>query len=211
MPLERPGARTTSTGRSPRPTTPTRSDEFDPGVVGATVDFLAELAGDGAALELGIGTGRIALPLGPRGVPVQGIDLRPTWWRNCRRNPGQRPSTSPSATSPRPRCDGTFRLAYLVYNTIENLTSQDDQVACFINVADTWSRGVLRRRGEVPPLRRLPPGESTLGLPRHRGPAGFRHARRGPAARGVPPLLGRRRTARCSPCPTATSGPPSST
>jgi 2-polyprenyl-3-methyl-5-hydroxy-6-metoxy-1,4-benzoquinol methylase len=65
---------------------------FDPGVVDATVTFLAALAGTGRALELGIGTGRIAVPLHERGVPVHGIDLRRRWWRGC--GPSRAPPAS---------------------------------------------------------------------------------------------------------------------
>ena len=68
------------------------SSMFDPAVVAATVDFLAELAGDGAALELGIGTGRIALPLAARACRCRGSTCRPTWWPSCRRSPAQRRS-----------------------------------------------------------------------------------------------------------------------
>jgi ubiquinone/menaquinone biosynthesis C-methylase UbiE len=64
------------------------SSMFNPAVLEATVDFLAELAGDGAALELGIGTGRVALPLSARGVPVQGIDLSPDMVAQLQAKPG---------------------------------------------------------------------------------------------------------------------------
>jgi len=139
------------------------SSMFDPAVVGATVDFLAEVAGDGAALELGIGTGRIALPLSARGVPVHGIDLSPDMVAQLRAKPGAAAigvTVGDFATTVVP---GSFRLAYLVYNTIENLTSQDDQVACFTNVGrHLESGGCFVIEVEVPPLRRLPPGETAL-------------------------------------------------
>ena len=138
-------------------------ERFDPAVVGATVDFLTELAGDGAALELGIGTGRIALPLSARGVPVQGIDLSPDMVAQLRAKPGGDAVGVTIGDFASTAVDGTFRLAYLVYNTIENLTSQDDQVACFVNVGRHLEPGgCFVVEVMVPPLRRLPPGESTL-------------------------------------------------
>ena len=138
------------------------SDEemFDPAVVGPTVDFLAELAGDGRALELAIGTGRIALPLAARGVEVHGIELSNAMARRLREKPGgdRIPVTIGDFTST--RADGTFALAYLVYNTIQNVTSQERQAAAFRNAAahlDPGGRFVIEV--EVPPLQRIPPGE----------------------------------------------------
>jgi SAM-dependent methyltransferase len=107
----------------------------DPAVVGATVDFLAELAGAGAALELGIGTGRIALPLAARGVRVYGIDLSPDMVAQLRAKPGGEEIPVAIGDFASTRVEGTFTLAYLVFNTINNLTTQDEQVACFANVA----------------------------------------------------------------------------
>jgi SAM-dependent methyltransferase len=139
----------------------TSTDMFAPEAVDPAVEFLAELAGEGAALELGIGTGRIALPLAARGIPVHGIDLSEAMVARLREKPGgeQIPVTiGDFATA---RADGTFTLAYLVFNTIMNLTTQDEQVACFRNVA-----GQLEPGGHfvievgVPELRRLPPGET---------------------------------------------------
>jgi SAM-dependent methyltransferase len=106
-----------------------------PEVVGAAVDFLAELAGDGAALELGIGTGRIALPLIARGVPVRGIDLSPDMVAQLRAKPGGDAIPVTIGDFATTKVDGTFTLAYVVFNTIGNLTTQDAQVACFENVA----------------------------------------------------------------------------
>jgi SAM-dependent methyltransferase len=139
--------------------------QFSPAVVGPMVDFLAELAGDGAALELGIGTGRVALPLSARGVPVHGIDLSPDMVAQLRAKPGADAigvTVGDFATTVVP---GHFRLAYLVYNTIENLTSQDDQVACFVNVGRHLEPGAcFVVEVAVPPLRRLPPGETALAF-----------------------------------------------
>ena len=134
---------------------------FDPAVVGATVDFLAPLAAGGAALELGIGTGRVALPLSARGVPVQGIDLSPDMVAQLRAKPGGAAIGVTIGDFVTTVVPGTFRLAYLVYNTIENLTSQDDQVACFVNVARHLEPGgCFVIEVGVPQLRRLPPGQS---------------------------------------------------
>jgi SAM-dependent methyltransferase len=133
---------------------------FDPAVVDPTVDFLAELAGDGRALELGIGTGRIALPLAARGVEVHGIELSRAMAARLRAKPGGegiRVTIGDVATA---KVDGTFRLAYLVFNTITNLTTQAAQVACFRNVAahlEPGGRFVIEVG--VPDLQRLPPGE----------------------------------------------------
>ena len=108
---------------------------FDPAVVEPTVDFLAELAGDGAALELGIGTGRIALPLSERGIRVHGIDLSEAMVAKLREKPGAEQIEVTIGDFATTHVDGTFSVAYLVFNTINNLTTQDEQVACFQNVA----------------------------------------------------------------------------
>jgi SAM-dependent methyltransferase len=113
----------------------TLGDRGDPAVVAATVDFLAELAGDGAALELGIGTGRIALPLAGRGVRVHGVDLSPDMVAQLRAKPGGQDIPVTIGDFATTRVGETFSLAYLVFNTINNLTTQDAQVACFGNVA----------------------------------------------------------------------------
>jgi SAM-dependent methyltransferase len=138
---------------------------FDPALISATVDFLAPLAGDGAALELGIGTGRIALPLAARGVPTKGIDLSPDMVQQLRAKPGGAGIEVTIGDFVSTAVNGTFRLAYLVYNTIENLTSQDDQVGCFVNVGRHLEPGgCFVIEVMVPPLRRLPPGESTVAF-----------------------------------------------
>ena len=113
----------------------TLSERGDPAVIEATVDFLAGLAGDGAALELGIGTGRIALPLAARGVPVHGIDLSADMVAQLRAKPGGEEVPVMLGDFATTRLEETFSLAYLVFNTINNLTTQDAQVACFENVA----------------------------------------------------------------------------
>jgi SAM-dependent methyltransferase len=108
---------------------------FAPEAIDPAVDFLVALAGGGRVLELGIGTGRIALPLAERGVPVHGIDLSEEMIARLRVKPGGDKIGVTIGDFATTRVDDTFRLAYLVYNTIQNLTTQDAQVACFENVA----------------------------------------------------------------------------
>jgi len=134
---------------------------FDPAVLDPAVDFLADLAGDGAALELGIGTGRIALPLSQRGIAVHGIDLSPAMVERLRAKVGADDIDVTIGDFATTRVDGTFTLAYLVYNTITNLTTQDEQVECFRNVAAHLEPGgCFVIEVGVPDLRRLPPGET---------------------------------------------------
>jgi SAM-dependent methyltransferase len=134
---------------------------FDPAVVGPVVDLLADLAGDGAALEFGVGTGRIALPLSERGVVVHGIDLSSAMVERLRAKPGSDRVAVTVGDFATTRIDGTFRVAYLVFNTIMNLTSQDEQVACFRNAAAHLELGgCFVVEVGVPDLRRLPPGET---------------------------------------------------
>jgi SAM-dependent methyltransferase len=108
---------------------------FSPEVVGPAVDFLAELAGDGSALEFAIGTGRIALPLAARGVPVQGTDLSEAMVAQLRSKPGGADIPVAIGDYATTRVDGEFSLVYVVFNTIGNLTTQDWQVAAFENAA----------------------------------------------------------------------------
>jgi SAM-dependent methyltransferase len=134
---------------------------FEPATVAATVDFLAVLAGDGAALELGIGTGRIALPLAQRGVRVHGIDLSEAMVAKLREKPGGAEIPVTIGDFAVTRVDGTISLAYLVFNTIMNLTTQDAQVACFENVAAHLEPGgCFVVEVGVPNLQRLPAGET---------------------------------------------------
>jgi SAM-dependent methyltransferase len=137
------------------------ADMFDPSVLDPTVDFLAELAGDGAALELGIGTGRVALPLSQRGVPVHGIDLSEAMVARLRAKPGAERIGVTIGDFATTTVEGRFTLAYLVFNTIQNLTSQDAQVTCFQNVAAHLEPGgCFVIEVGVPSLQRLPPGET---------------------------------------------------
>jgi SAM-dependent methyltransferase len=133
---------------------------FSPEVVGPTVDFLAALAGDGAAVEFGIGTGRVALPLAQRGVRVHGIDLSEAMVARLREKPGSEQIVATIGDFATVRVEGTFSLVYLVFNTICNLTTQDDQVACFQNAADHLEPGgFFVIEVGTPDLQRLSPGE----------------------------------------------------
>ncbi len=111
---------------------------FAPEAVEPAVDLLAELAGEGRALELGVGTGRLALPLARRGVPVHGIDLSRAMVERLRAKPGGADVEVTIGDFATTKVPGTFTVAYLVFNTIMNLTTQDAQVDCFRNVAATW-------------------------------------------------------------------------
>ena len=136
---------------------------FSPGAVDPVVERLAELAGDGRALEFAIGTGRIGVPLARRGVPVTGIELSEPMLAQLRTKVDE--ATLPvvvgdmaTATAP-----GTFRLVYLVFNTISNLLTQAEQVECFRNAARHLEPGghfVIELW--VPELRKLPPGQEAV-------------------------------------------------
>ncbi|WP_328498614.1 class I SAM-dependent methyltransferase [Streptomyces sp. NBC_00414] len=134
---------------------------FAPETLGPTVDRLAQLAGDGAALEFAIGTGRVAVPLAGRGVPVTGIELSLPMVEQLRAKADE--TTIPvvvgdMATAVAP---GEYSLVYLVYNTISNLLTQAEQVECFRNAARHLTPGgrfVIELW--VPELRSLPPGRT---------------------------------------------------
>lgn len=134
---------------------------FEPAAIDPVVDFLAELASGGAVLELGVGTGRIALPLSRCGIRVHGIELSPAMIARLRTAPGADAVDVTIGDFTTASVDGTFTLVYLVRNTITNLTTQDEQVDCFRNVAahlEPGGRFVIEVY--VPELRRLPPGET---------------------------------------------------
>jgi len=136
---------------------------FDPAVVQPAVETLAELAGDGAALEFAIGTGRIALPLSQRGVRVAGIDNSEAMVARLREKPGADRIDARVGDMAATRVAGEFSLVYLVFNTIFNLVTQDAQVACFENAAAHLPGGgrfVIEAR--VPELQRLPLGQTVL-------------------------------------------------
>ncbi len=137
------------------------ADMFDPAVVDPVIDLLVGIAGSGRALELGIGTGRIALPLAQRGVPVHGIELSRAMVTRLRAKPGSEDIGVTIGDFATASVDGTFSVAYLVFNTIMNLTTQAAQVACFRNVAAQLEPGgCFVVEVGVPDLQRLPPGET---------------------------------------------------
>ena len=139
----------------------TAADTFDPAVLDPAVDFLADLAGSGRALELGIGTGRVALPLAARGIEVHGIELSRAMVARLRAKPGGDAIRVTIGDFSTAKADGAFRVAYLIRNTIMNLTTQDAQLACFRNVAEHLEPGgVFVIEVVVPGLQWLPPGET---------------------------------------------------
>ena len=136
------------------------AEMFDPAVLDPTVDVLTEIAGDGAALEFAVGTGRVALPLAARGISVSGIDLSTAMVARLRTKDGGDGIDVTIGDMTTTRIDGSFRLVYLVFNTIGNLFTQDRQVACFANAAAHLEPGgCFVIEVVVPDLRRLPPGE----------------------------------------------------
>ena len=137
------------------------SEDFSPELLEQISSFLAELAGPGAALELAIGTGRVALPLRNIGVKVQGIEYSPAMAAVLRRKAPEIPVTIGNMATT--QVDGEFSLVYLVYNTIGNLYTQEAQLQCFCNAALHLSPGgrFVVEVG-VPPLRSLPPGQSAV-------------------------------------------------
>jgi len=139
------------------------AEMFDPAVVDPVVDVLAELAGDGRALELAIGTGRIALPLAARGVSVAGIDDSPAMVARLRAKPGGDDVEIAIGDFSTTRMAGEFGVVYLVFNTIFNLVTQDAQVACFENAAVHLARGgrFVIETG-VPALQDLPRGQTII-------------------------------------------------
>jgi SAM-dependent methyltransferase len=134
---------------------------FQPEAVDPVLDFLADLAGSGRALELAIGTGRIALPLAQRGVPVHGIDMSQAMVARLRAKPGGEDIGVTIGDFATTTVEGAFSVAYLVFNTISNLTTQEEQVACFRNVAAHLEPGgCFVIEVGIPELQRLPPGET---------------------------------------------------
>lgn len=136
---------------------------FEPAVVDPVVEFLAELAHSGRILELGIGTGRIALPLAARGLEVHGIELSRAMVARLREKPGGAAievTVGDFSTTRIRGGEASFSLAYLVWNTIMNLTTQAAQVECFRNVAAHLEPGgCFVVEVGLPDLQRLPPGE----------------------------------------------------
>lgn len=136
---------------------------FSPEVLGPTVDFLAALAGAGPALELAIGTGRVAVPLRARGVEVHGIELSEPMIAVLRTKAGPEEIPVTVGDMSTVRAPGEFTLVYLVYNTISNLLTQEAQVDCFRNAAAHLAPGghFVIELG-IPPLRQLPPGQGAV-------------------------------------------------
>jgi hypothetical protein len=133
---------------------------FAPEVLGTTVDRLAALGDGRPALELAIGTGRVALPLAARGIPVTGIELSAAMVEQLRAKPGGADIPVTLGDMATTKVAGTFGLVYLVFNTIVNVTSQDGQVDCFLNAAAHLEPGgCFVVEVNVPQLRRLPPGD----------------------------------------------------
>lgn len=133
---------------------------FSPAVLGPTVDLLVDLAQGQAALELAIGTGRVALPLSQRGVHVHGIELSEAMVDQLRAKPGAEQIEVAIGDMASTRVEGRFGLVYLVFNTIGNVTSQDGQVAVFENASAHLERGgCFLVETLVPSVRRLPAGE----------------------------------------------------
>ena len=143
-----------------------------PEVVGPVVEMLAGFAGDGAALEFAIGTGRIALPLAERGVRVAGIDNSEAMLARLRAKPGAAAVETTLGDMASTRVGGEFSVVYLVFNTISNLVTQEAQVACFENAAaHLRSGGRFVIENNVPALQRLPLGQTVI--PFRADPEGF--------------------------------------
>lgn len=133
---------------------------FAPEVLGPTVDRLAQLADGGRALEFAIGTGRVAVPLAERGVSVTGIELSRPMVDRLRTKADEAAIPVVMGDMATAVAPGTYSLVYLVFNTISNLLTQAEQVACFRNAARHLRPGgwfVIELW--VPELRKLPPGQ----------------------------------------------------
>ncbi len=147
---------------------------FEPAVLEPAVDLLAELAGDGRALELAVGTGRVALPLAARGVTVAGIELSEAMAAQLR---AKDPTGTVAVTigdMTTTQVVGSFRLVYLVFNTIGTVWTQDAQVACFLNAAAHLEPGgCFVIEVVVPDLRRLPPGSDAIVYAHSPGYVGY--------------------------------------
>jgi SAM-dependent methyltransferase len=139
------------------------AEKFAPDVLGPAVDFLADLAGSGRALEFAIGTGRVAIPLAARGVPVTGIELSEPMVAQLRRKSDENSIPVVVGDMATTVVSGDFSLVYLVFNTISNLRTQDEQVECFRNAArHLTSGGRFVIELWIPPLRRMPPGQTVV-------------------------------------------------
>jgi SAM-dependent methyltransferase len=136
---------------------------FAPEVLGPTIERLAQLAAGGRALEFAIGTGRVAVPLSQRGVPVSGIELSPAMIARLRAKADEATIAVVQGDMTTATAPGRYALVYLVYNTIGNLLTQAAQVACFRNAARHLAAGgrFVIELG-VPGIRALPPGRQAV-------------------------------------------------
>jgi SAM-dependent methyltransferase len=136
------------------------ASESEPAMLEPVLDILSDLAMGGGALEFAVGTGRVALPLSARGVPVRGLELSPHMVDQLLAKPGADivPVTTGDMTTT--RVPGTYRLVYLVANTLMNVTTQDEQLAVFENAAaHLEAGGCFVVELPVPQLPSVPRGE----------------------------------------------------
>lgn len=141
------------------------AEMFTPEVLDPAVDFLARLAAAGPALEFAIGTGRVAIPLLARGVPVTGVELSAPMVTQLRRKVDENTLPVVIGDMATTRVHGEFSLVYVAWNSISNLRTQAEQVECFRNAARHLGQGgrfVIELW--VPPIRRLPPGQSAVPM-----------------------------------------------
>lgn len=135
----------------------------DPALIKSTVDVLHKLAGQGPVLEFAIGTGRIALPLSERGCLVKGVELSRAMVDELRKKEAGPPIEIAIGDMTSTKIGGYFSLVFLVFNTIDNLVSQEKQIACFSNAAaHLLPGGCFVVETQVPPIQRLPFGETLL-------------------------------------------------
>ena len=172
--------------------------------------MLHELADGGAALELAIGTGRIALPLQRRGTPVAGIELSAAMVRQMRAKPGAADIPVTIGDMATATVEGTFSLAYLVFNTIGNLTTQQAQVDCFANAAKApATRRPVRDRDRPAAAAAAPAGRDREAVPPQRGAPRLRRVRHRQPGPDLAPLRARDGHYEKSSVPFRYTGPPS--
>lgn len=144
-----------------------RHHQSDPRELAQMAEVLKELTTGGRALEFAIGTGRVALPLQGLGVEVAGIELSKAMVQELRKKETGPPMTVAIGDMTTTQTPGPFSLVYLVYNTIDNLTSQEAQLACFQNAAghlEVGGRFLVETL--VPPLQKIPFGQTKLAFSR---------------------------------------------
>ncbi len=136
---------------------------WDPALLDATTAFLAGLADGGRALEFGIGTGRVAIPLSERGIEVHGIDISSDMIDQLRRKPASESIGTTVGDFATARVPGEFSLVYVVFNSISNLLEQSEWVETFRNASrHLRTGGVFAMELDVIDLRRFPPGAAVL-------------------------------------------------